>query len=76
MILMEALNLDIGEGPFQSGCGVQRGQGPLCQLDGAIGDGDHGASMARGFEETEKSLSSSGKPADVATLFRAAEMPF
>ena len=34
----------------------------LCQLDGAIGDGDHGASMARGFAETEKGLSLLGEP--------------
>jgi phosphoenolpyruvate---glycerone phosphotransferase subunit DhaL len=48
----------------------------LCQLDGAIGDGDHGASMARGFEEMEKELSSLGEPPDVATLFRTAGNAF
>ncbi len=41
----------------------------LCQLDGAIGDGDHGASMARGFSEASSQFSSLGESAEVAPLF-------
>jgi len=42
----------------------------LCQLDGAIGDGDHGASMARGFSEAISQFSSLGESPDIALLFR------
>ncbi len=41
----------------------------LCQLDGAIGDGDHGASMARGFAEALKQFPALGESAEVAPLF-------
>jgi phosphoenolpyruvate---glycerone phosphotransferase subunit DhaL len=42
----------------------------LCQLDGAIGDGDHGASMARGFAEAAAQLSSSSEPPNIARMFQ------
>ena len=48
----------------------------LCQLDGAIGDGDHGASMARGFDETERALSFLTEVPDVATFFTTAGNAF
>jgi dihydroxyacetone kinase-like protein len=41
----------------------------LCQLDGAIGDGDHGASMARGFSEASTQIASLGQAPDIAMLF-------
>jgi dihydroxyacetone kinase-like protein len=41
----------------------------LCRLDGAIGDGDHGASMARGFSEALHQFHSLGESADIALLF-------
>ncbi len=41
----------------------------LCQLDGAIGDGDHGASMARGFSQANIAFSQTS-PDSVATLFQ------
>ena len=41
----------------------------LCQLDGAIGDGDHGASMARGFSEALNQFHSLGESPDIAALF-------
>ncbi len=41
----------------------------LCQLDGAIGDGDHGASMARGFSEALTQFPSLGESPDIAMLF-------
>jgi len=39
----------------------------LCGYDGAIGDGDHGTSMLRGFQEARKSLrdAPAGGPGDV-----------
>jgi phosphoenolpyruvate---glycerone phosphotransferase subunit DhaL len=42
----------------------------LCQLDGAIGDGDHGASMARGFAEAALQLSSLGETPEIGTIFQ------
>lgn len=42
----------------------------LCQLDGAIGDGDHGTSMALGFSKASESLAGQA-PRDVADLFKA-----
>jgi phosphoenolpyruvate---glycerone phosphotransferase subunit DhaL len=48
----------------------------LCQLDGAIGDGDHGASMARGFSEALNQLHSLPDSADVALLFTTAGNAF
>jgi phosphoenolpyruvate---glycerone phosphotransferase subunit DhaL len=43
----------------------------LCQLDGAIGDGDHGASMARGFSEAVSQFPALGESPDIALLFAA-----
>lgn len=40
----------------------------LCDYDGAIGDGDHGTSMLRGFTEARESLESN-PPGDVGELF-------
>jgi phosphoenolpyruvate---glycerone phosphotransferase subunit DhaL len=42
----------------------------LCQLDGAIGDGDHGASMARGFSEALSQFPALGQPPEIAALFK------
>jgi phosphoenolpyruvate---glycerone phosphotransferase subunit DhaL len=42
----------------------------LCQLDGAIGDGDHGASMARGFSEAASQLAALPEPASIAVMFQ------
>jgi dihydroxyacetone kinase-like protein len=41
----------------------------LSELDGAIGDGDHGVNMAKCFREVKKKLAASSA-ADVGTLFR------
>jgi dihydroxyacetone kinase-like protein len=45
----------------------------LTQLDGAIGDGDHGENMTRGFTAVEKKLSA-GIPADISSLFKSVGM--
>ncbi len=46
-------------------------QGYLSDLDAAIGDGDHGANLARGFNAVIAKL---GAPADPAALFKAVGM--
>jgi phosphoenolpyruvate---glycerone phosphotransferase subunit DhaL len=46
-------------------------QGYLSDLDAAIGDGDHGANLARGFTAIIAKL---GKPADPAALFKSVGM--
>jgi phosphoenolpyruvate---glycerone phosphotransferase subunit DhaL len=74
---MEKLNLDYWRRVFANlAAAFDAAKLSLCQLDGAIGDGDHGASMARGFEEAQKELTSLGEPADVAVLFRTAGNAF
>ncbi|HTQ71686.1 MAG TPA: dihydroxyacetone kinase subunit DhaL [Acidocella sp.] len=46
-------------------------QAYLCDLDAAIGDGDHGANMARGLHAVIAKL---GTPADPAALFKSVGM--
>jgi dihydroxyacetone kinase-like protein len=46
-------------------------QGYLCDLDAAIGDGDHGANLARGFTAVVAKL---GQPASPAALFKSVGM--
>jgi dihydroxyacetone kinase-like protein len=48
---------------------VEREREHLCQLDGAIGDGDHGTSMAMGFRLVAARLASD-EFADVGALLR------
>jgi dihydroxyacetone kinase-like protein len=45
----------------------------LCELDGAIGDGDHGTSMALGFRKVAERLDAE-EFADVGAVLRAAGM--
>ncbi|CAH2600790.1 dihydroxyacetone kinase subunit L [Rhodovastum atsumiense] len=45
----------------------------LVELDSAIGDGDHGANLARGFAAVRDKLQAA-PPADVAALFRLVGM--
>ena len=45
----------------------------LSELDGAIGDGDHGVNMAKCFREVKKKLVA-GSAEDVGTLFKDAGM--
>ncbi|MEJ2282311.1 MAG: hypothetical protein P8X85_01805, partial [Desulfobacterales bacterium] len=40
----------------------------LSELDGAIGDGDHGVNMAKCFREDNKNMTA-GTAADMITLF-------
>ncbi|MGB8770865.1 MAG: dihydroxyacetone kinase subunit DhaL [Candidatus Korobacteraceae bacterium] len=47
----------------------------LTELDTAIGDGDHGENMMRGFKAVEKKLEAGGKlPPDLAALFKLVGM--
>jgi dihydroxyacetone kinase-like protein len=45
----------------------------LTQLDTAIGDGDHGENMMRGFTAVEKKITASA-PADIPSLFKTVGM--
>ncbi len=42
----------------------------LTELDTAIGDGDHGENMRRGFAAIEKKLDAGPAPADLSSLFK------
>ncbi len=53
--------------------GVQESQDLLTQADKAIGDGDHGIGMARGFAAVQAKLSAS-PPATVADLLKTTGM--
>jgi dihydroxyacetone kinase-like protein len=48
---------------------VENEKDHLCQLDGAIGDGDHGASMALGLREVARHFSAESFP-DIGALLR------
>lgn len=53
--------------------GVREHESELTQLDAAIGDGDHGANLARGFGKVEQKLASD-PPATPAALFKLVGM--
>ncbi len=46
----------------------------LTELDAAIGDGDHGENMMRGFKAVEKKLATGTPPADLVGLFKLVGM--
>jgi len=46
----------------------------LTDLDTAIGDGDHGENMMRGFKAVEKKLETTAPPADLSALFKLVGM--
>jgi len=46
----------------------------LTDLDTAIGDGDHGENMMRGFKAVEKKLEAGAPPADLSALFKLVGM--
>ena len=46
----------------------------LTELDTAIGDGDHGENMMRGFKAVEKKLQTGGPPTDLPGLFKLVGM--
>jgi len=46
----------------------------LTDLDTAIGDGDHGENMRRGFAAIEKKLDAGPPPADLSSLFKLVGM--
>lgn len=46
----------------------------LTELDQAIGDGDHGINMARGFEAVSTKLQTLGDDKDLATVFKTIGM--
>lgn len=52
---------------------LEQNKALLTDLDTAIGDGDHGTNMARGFEAVRKKLETAAS-ADIGALFRLAGM--
>jgi dihydroxyacetone kinase-like protein len=52
---------------------IQENSALLCDLDSAIGDGDHGANMTRGFSAVAKKLDGAA-PADIGALFKTVGM--
>jgi dihydroxyacetone kinase-like protein len=46
----------------------------LTELDTAIGDGDHGENMMRGFKAVTKKLAAEAAPADLTALFKLVGM--
>jgi dihydroxyacetone kinase-like protein len=46
----------------------------LTELDTAIGDGDHGENMMRGFKAIEKKLETGAQPPDLSGLFKLVGM--
>lgn len=64
------MSLDLKEALLNASRQVQAAREHLCDLDAALGDGDHGTSMARSFSAVEKELSATDitVPADVLEL--------
>lgn len=52
---------------------IEENSAHLSELDAAIGDGDHGANMARGMTAVQKKLAGQS-PADLAVLFKTTGM--
>jgi dihydroxyacetone kinase-like protein len=48
---------------------IEKEKGYLSELDGAIGDGDHGVNMAKCFREVKKNLAE-GRESDFNSLFK------
>jgi phosphoenolpyruvate---glycerone phosphotransferase subunit DhaL len=70
MTIVQTLNRDYWQKAFANlATTFEEEKVHLCHLDGVIGDGDHGASMARGFAEATKRLSSLGTPPSIHALF-------
>lgn len=53
---------------------MQKESTHLSELDQAIGDGDHGLNMARGFTKAVEKLNSLGADSDIATLLKTTGM--
>jgi dihydroxyacetone kinase-like protein len=64
------MSLDLKEALLHASRQVQTARDYLCDLDAALGDGDHGTSMARSFAAVEKVLSTSDStdPAELLQL--------
>lgn len=52
---------------------IQANKAYLSELDTPIGDGDHGANMARGMSETMKAIEN-GSPLTLSSLFKTVAM--
>jgi dihydroxyacetone kinase-like protein len=53
---------------------ISENSGMLSELDTAIGDGDHGENMMRGFKAIEKKLAAAGPITDLSALFKLVGM--
>jgi len=72
---MENLSLDIARSWIKTAALVIcENAAMLTELDTAIGDGDHGENMMRGFKAIEKKLDSSPPAADLSALFKLVGM--
>jgi dihydroxyacetone kinase-like protein len=71
---MECLKLEqMRSWMFTTAFAIEKNATLLCDLDAAIGDGDHGANMTRGFSAVVKKLD--GTPsADIGALFKTVGM--
>lgn len=71
---MEYLTLESARSWIKAAaCLISENAPMLTQLDTAIGDGDHGENMMRGFTALEKKLETA-PPADLAALFKTVGM--
>lgn len=52
---------------------LQQQQAHLTELDSAIGDGDHGLNMSRGFRKAEEKLTAAA-PSDIGAVFKSVGM--
>jgi dihydroxyacetone kinase-like protein len=71
---MEALNLEqMRSWILTTAAAIEKNATLLSDLDAAIGDGDHGANMTRGFTAVVKKLETT-QPSDIGALFKTVGM--
>lgn len=71
---MEALKLEqMRSWILTTAAAIETNSTLLSDLDAAIGDGDHGANMTRGFSAVVKKLETA-RPADIGALFKTVGM--
>jgi phosphoenolpyruvate---glycerone phosphotransferase subunit DhaL len=72
---MEYLSVEIARSWIQTAALlISENAAMLTELDTAIGDGDHGENMMRGFKAVEKKLEAAGPITDLSALFKLVGM--
>lgn len=72
--MQELTQVEVRSWISQSAAVIDQNSALLCDLDAAIGDGDHGANMTRGFSAVVKKLEAGPVVDDLGALFKTVGM--